>query len=577
VTTWVGRTLSKVRIERLIARGGMAEVYLGQHETLNRPMVVKILYDHLSADSHLLARFHTEAQAVASLRHPNIVRVFDFDLIDDRPYIVMELIKGFSLEAYLRELKSRSQSLVPEDIAYVTQKIASALDYAHSEGVLHRDIKPANVMLRKEAGPIKVTEPLNGSAEPILTDFGLARIGANSVQTKPGMIMGTPAYMSPEQVQGGHVDARADIYALGIMTYEMLTLHRPFGSEDDPPASVMYKQVHEPPPIIPDSHSRLQKVMNRALAKDPEKRYPTTGEFAADLERELDHAQAGNRGRPRSLRPFLLAGLGLALLTIFATAGLIWDHASGLPQLEETPPEYVYPAAQVSPALEEQQTSVPAAIAATTTPAAPVPNTGIHSMLELAAPDYVDHFDDPELWYTYDFEDTATYRIEDGELTGVDHTPEELYTWWTWVNKQSGNVYTEVTARNGDCVGRDSLGIAVRVDDNSKEGGYGFEVSCDGHWRLRRHRIGKDPKDLTEWAPSEHILQGQGAINRLGLLAYQDRFLLFANDEVLGEVIDPEYARSFGSFALFVRSSLTYELMAHFDDFSFWHIRYLPE
>src|SRR5574341_687597 len=282
---WIGRTLSKVEIERLLGRGGMADVDLGRHTTLNRPVAVKVLQAHLSEDDGLLGRFKAEAQAVAAMRHPNIVQVFDFDVADDRPYIVMELLEGPSLRDYLKGLRDGGFVLPPLSIARLIRGLAAALDYAHARGIVHRDIKPANVMLRRASGEINPNAPLPADVEPVLTDFGVARIANVTTHTASGAIVGTPAYMSPEQVRGEGVDARSDIYALGIVLYEMLTGRLPFDA--DTQASILYRQVNDPPPPRPQDYEDIQPVIDRALAKDTASRFQKAGELAAVFQASL--------------------------------------------------------------------------------------------------------------------------------------------------------------------------------------------------------------------------------------------------------------------------------------------------
>ena len=284
---WIGRTLSKVEIEKLLGRGGMAEVFLGRHTTLNRPVAVKILHAHLSEDDSLLGRFTAEAQAVATMRHPNIVQVFDFDVVDDRPYIVMELLEGVSLANYLKALHQQGRTIPPETAAHLIEALASALDYAHERGIVHRDIKPANIMLRRESGPLDPSAPLPHDVQPVLTDFGVARMAHSVKRTASGVIIGTPAYMSPEQVQGEVVDARSDIYSLGIVLYEMLAGAPPFDSETETPASILVKHLTDTPPPVPNIGLPVQRVLDKALAKDRDRRYQTTREMAADLQAAL--------------------------------------------------------------------------------------------------------------------------------------------------------------------------------------------------------------------------------------------------------------------------------------------------
>src|SRR5574339_184787 len=205
---WVGKMLSKVHIDSPIARGGMAEVYLGTHTTLQRQVAVKILRNQYEDDPDLLERFQREARVVAKLRHQNIVQVFDYDAVDERPYIVMEYISGPSLSKYLAALHKAKGKLSLHEINRIAVGVANALQYAHDSGVVHRDIKPGNIILTSRSRPVKPGEPLPPDFEPVLTDFGLVRFLNSSRQTSAGQTAGTPAYMSPEQARGETTDGR---------------------------------------------------------------------------------------------------------------------------------------------------------------------------------------------------------------------------------------------------------------------------------------------------------------------------------------------------------------------------------
>jgi serine/threonine-protein kinase len=272
-----------VEIRQRLGRGGLAEVYLGHHTTLNRLVAVKILHSFLAEDDATRRRFRAEAQAVAALRHPNLVQVYDFDLVDDQPYLVMELLEGVSLDDYLTALHDGGRRLPPETTARLIASLAAALEYAHARQIVHRDIKPANVMLRREGGPVVLDAPLPLDAEAILTDFGVAWLAQTASISVSGNISGTPAYLSPEQAQGKPVDARSDIYSLGVMLYEMLAGRLPFDAPDETLFSLLLKHIQEPPPPIPDLKPAVWAVVERALAKRPEDRYPRAGELATEL------------------------------------------------------------------------------------------------------------------------------------------------------------------------------------------------------------------------------------------------------------------------------------------------------
>ena len=281
MTDWLGKTIGKVRIDKYLARGGMAEVYLGTHLTLDRPVAIKVLHSYIEQDPDLLVRFQREAKVVAGLRHPNIVQIYDFDAIDGHPYIVMEYLKGPPLATYLRGLHKRNERIPHHQVARLLKALTASLDYAHDQDVIHRDIKPGNILLHGKADEITLDKPLANDVEAVLTDFGLVRIANTASQTASGMVSGTPAYMSPEQARGDQTDRRTDIYSLGIVLYEMLAGRVPF--EADSTLSVIYKQINDPPPPIPGISPAVQKVIDRALAKNPEGRYPTARNMAVDF------------------------------------------------------------------------------------------------------------------------------------------------------------------------------------------------------------------------------------------------------------------------------------------------------
>ena len=254
-----------------IARGGTAQVFLARDLLLGRPVALKVLFSELSADSAFVERFRREAQAAANLSHPNIVPVFDWGETDSTYFIVMEYVDGEALSSIIRT----QAPLNSAQAASVASDIAKALAYAHRHGVVHRDVKPGNVLITAE-GQVKVT------------DFGIARaIGVDEQITQTGLVMGTATYFSPEQAQGLGVDGRSDVYALGVVLYEMVAGRPPFVGES--PVAIAYQHVREPPQppsaFNPDVSPALEAVILQAMAKLPKERYQTAEEFRADLER----------------------------------------------------------------------------------------------------------------------------------------------------------------------------------------------------------------------------------------------------------------------------------------------------
>jgi tRNA A-37 threonylcarbamoyl transferase component Bud32 len=277
--SFVGTRLGTYEVLELLGRGGMAEVYKGRHPRLDRTVAIKILPASLASDADFRQRFEREAKAVAALRHPNIVQMFDFGDVEGIYYMVMEYIDGADLSDHMSE----SGPMALAQAHSILDDLAGALDYAHAQGLVHRDVKPSNVLLQEK--PDSSGKP---GFSAILTDFGIAKIlGSDTGATETGMMMGTLDYMAPEQIRVSRkVDGRADIYALGVMLYRMLTGELPFKGEH--PSTVMLAHLQEPPPdpraLLPDLPERVALAIMRAMAKDPDERFRTVGELAQELE-----------------------------------------------------------------------------------------------------------------------------------------------------------------------------------------------------------------------------------------------------------------------------------------------------
>ncbi len=265
----IDKTLGRYKILEHIGHGGMSEVYKGKQIQLDRWVAVKVLHPFLADDEGFVVRFRREARIVATLRHSNIVQVFDFDYNEDLDiyYMVMEYIDGPTLKSLMSD-----QPLEPEESARIGAAVADALDYAHAREMIHRDIKPANVMFIDDE-------------QPVLTDFGIAKMLNLTGLTASGAMVGTPAYMAPEVGIGKPGTAQSDIYSLSVMIYQMLTAHLPFESET-PMGMVMQHINDTPPPLSTYQDSippALESVVLRALEKDPQDRYAHAGLFASAL------------------------------------------------------------------------------------------------------------------------------------------------------------------------------------------------------------------------------------------------------------------------------------------------------
>ncbi len=286
--TLSGKKIGKYVIKEKLGTGGMAEVYKGYQENLDRFVAIKLMHAFLVADQDFLNRFQREARAMAALNHPNIVGVYDFDVYGDNSYyLVMEYIKGGTLKERLEMLARQGERLPLTDVVKMIAEIADALSYAHRRDMVHRDIKPANIMLNDDSG------------RAVLTDFGIVKLIGNQsmAYTATGALIGTPAYMSPEQALGQSGDHRVDIYSLGVMLFQMVTGTLPFDA--DTPLAVVMQHVNTPTPqptsIIPDIPWGLQDVILKAMAKSPEERFQSAGEMATAL-RAVD--LTGTKSRP---------------------------------------------------------------------------------------------------------------------------------------------------------------------------------------------------------------------------------------------------------------------------------------
>jgi len=265
----IGRVLGgRYRLESMIASGGMAQVWRGTDEVLRRQVAVKLLHPHLAADTTFVTRFRQEAVAAARLAHPGIVAIFDTCSEDGVEAIVMELVPGRTL----RERLDDPTPIDPWQAAGLTAQVAEALDAAHRAGLVHRDIKPANILLTAD-GRVKVT------------DFGIAKAVAEADLTQPGLMVGTAKYVAPEQVKGEPVDARTDIYSLGVVLYEILCGRPPFAADTDAGTALarLQRDPLRPRQVRPGVPRALEDVVCRALSRQPDGRYPTAADMRAAL------------------------------------------------------------------------------------------------------------------------------------------------------------------------------------------------------------------------------------------------------------------------------------------------------
>lgn len=317
----------RYRIGRRLGEGGMAIVFAGQDLLLGRDVAIKTLRPQFAADASFRARFAREARAAASLSHPNIIDVFDVGEEAGTPFLVMELVRGHSLQSII----ATEAPFHPDDVAELLEQVGGALDYAHAKGYVHRDVKPANILIDEHR-------------RARVVDFGIAKGLTDSNLTETGGGFGTASYVSPEQAEGLMATPASDVYSLGVVAYEMLTGRPPFQAET--PLAVAMRHVNEPP--VPPSAVRasvppaVDAVVLRALAKDPTRRWPTAGALAHAMRRWRDQEQPivpalRPEESPRPERTPLLPTVLAILLVVAALAALLRTGLGNLGGPEPSP------------------------------------------------------------------------------------------------------------------------------------------------------------------------------------------------------------------------------------------------
>jgi serine/threonine protein kinase len=387
-----GKQFGQYHVVAPLGEGGMAAVYKAYQPVMERHVAIKVLPRHMTSSAEFLNRFRREARLVAQLQHPHILPVFDYGEEGGYPYIVMPYVVSGTLADILH---SRRLSL--SEVRRIMTQVGDALGYAHARNIAHRDIKPSNVLLDERGNCL-------------LTDFGLARMAESATKlTASGAIMGTPAYMSPEQATGSTIDARSDIYSLGIILYEMVTGRVPYIAET--PVAVVFKHIQDPLPSVhkfnPGVPDSVELILLKALAKSPEDRYQTAEQFVRAIQMaipdtaldDLAHAEMTtlpiSRLPPQKVQPFkksILPG-GILMLTGLLALGILWF--GGRFMAERSPgqpgPSPIVPAASIPPAAITDTPAQPSMPATTTVL---VSNQSLDFLEEVQVLS-TDSFDDP--------------------------------------------------------------------------------------------------------------------------------------------------------------------------------------
>lgn len=548
MTSLVGKTIGKFKLIEVVGSGGMAEVYRAIQQPLDRNVAVKILHQHLIEQAELKDRFLREAKAVASLSHPNIVQIYDYDYQDGIYYMAMEFLHGDSLDDRLKEQENQSgepKSLPVKEALQITIQVANALDFAHKQGVIHRDVKPANIMQTFDD-------------RVLLTDFGIATVLHETRLTVEGATTGTPAYMSPEQALGERGDERSDIYSLGAVLYQLVTGQLPF--EANTLYGLIMKHVNETPPpateINPHLDISVERIIQKAMAKQADDRYQTAGEFAADLQAVLDGELVDNVVTKQPNATSALAkykvqlGWGTVVVVLLAALAL------GLSVGRDSDDEQGLVAGKdgvESMAAESSDKGVESM-------AADNPDKGVDSMAAMPPPNqaYSDTFDDNSAGWLVT-ESPISRQVVDGiyeitiEMSGraISAHPKNL-------GKYDKFSYSaEAVLLDGQP--ESGYGLVFHRQDD--ENYYVFAVNGLQQWSIWRLEDGswQELRALNNnetWTYSEAVLP-PGEVNLLLIEVDGSTFNLFVNDKHLLKLADDEASFASGGVGFYVASSRT--------------------
>jgi serine/threonine protein kinase len=535
-----GQMLGPYRIINQIGRGGMATVYKAYQPSIDRYVAIKVLPSQLAESKEFATRFHQEARIIASLEHPHILPVFDYGETDGVAYFVMRYLEAGTLKDRMIE----GRPLPLKEIDRLFTQLAEALSYAHSRGIVHRDLKPANALI-------------DSHGNVFLTDFGIAKLleSASPRLTQTDAIMGTPAYISPEQAQANPVDQRSDIYSLGIILYEMVTGSVPFVAET--PLAVLFKHISDPLPppslVKSDVPASIEQVILKALAKDPKDRFATAGEFVTAWKRALEESEklqpateamtvplartipgaqpprpapaskaASGTGRPA----VWIAGCVVGACALFSLVGVAVIASNWRGLSAPGPVTGLPPATETSASIPPTSPPLPTATAG---PA----NTGS----VLLSDDFSVSRDG---WGTLSNADSSVAYA--GEALQVQIFKENWTVWTTPNDTEYENVHIEVTVNNNGSDPNAAFGImcAQQPDDWSF---YYLVITPSGEYVISRAATGQTDVFLTnnnEWGSSSLIPENASSY-RLGADCGQGALALYVDGQQIASATDSAY------------------------------------
>ena len=526
-----GQMLGPYRIINQIGEGGMATVYKAYQPSMDRNVAIKVLPSQLAGSSEFTQRFQQEARIIARLEHPHILPVFDYGETDGVTYFVMRYLDAGTL----REKMEAGRPLPLDEIDHLFTQLADALRYAHSNGIIHRDLKPSNALI-------------DAQGNLFLTDFGIAKLleSASPRLTQTDAIMGTPAYISPEQAMAIQVDQRSDIYSLGIILYEMVTGRVPYIAET--PLAVILKHVSDPLPlpstVKADIPEAIEKVVLKALAKNPDDRFATVAEFLSAWKRALDETRSTPRPletpsvqtRPAKTPPSptygtaapapkvesrsrAWAGWGAGCLVVvcalLAIGGGTFFIFNGSPNPTPTP------------TLRPTQTEAP------TPTETIIPTVTGETLLE-------DDFSDNSIWGLLD--ESSNIIKYDGEALRVQLFKKNWIVWTTPNGKSYKDIHTEVTATNNDGETTTAFGIMCYQQESTSSYYYAV-VTPVGEYAIIKAKEGESDVFLTndnKWGSSD-LIKTNTSSHRVGMDCGYGTLSLYVDGRLIDSVSDASY------------------------------------
>lgn len=525
-TVQPGQMLGPYRIINQIGKGGMATVYKAYQPSVDRYVAVKVLPSQLAESKEFAARFQQEARIIAKLEHPHILPVFDYGESNGVAYFVMRYLEAGTL----KDRMVAGRPLPIQEIDKLFTQLADALSYAHGHGVVHRDLKPANALI-------------DSQGNVFLTDFGIAKLleSASPRLTQTDAIMGTPAYISPEQAQGQTVDQRSDIYSLGIILYEMVTGSVPYVAET--PLAVIFKHISDPLPppslVKPDIPRPIEQVILKALAKDPRDRFATSAEFVTAWKRALETREqvarmvtvppvsptASTKTTSRFGMPTVwIVGCLVGICALFGLGGVALMASN----LRSAPTPSALPPSQTVISIPPTHTSVPLP----TPTSRPVINTG-DILLD-------DDFSGDSDWGTLT-DTTSSVEYQNNSLHM--RVFKENYVIWSTPNDEDyGKVHVEVTVTNNDTDPTTAFGF-ICAQQPKDWSFYYLAATPGGEYAIIRATDGESDVFLTgdgKWASSDLISQ-EAASYRVSADCGGGKLTLYVDGKQIASVSDNTY------------------------------------